>query len=212
MITDYNCRGREYDAQQRLHVSWDADTSVRFLENAVNECTGRILDAGCGTGRLLERLLSKGKDAYGIDLSQQMKELAAPEIQSRITVGSMGETGYPDTFFNAIVSRFALHYLQDFSLAYREFHRILKPGGILAIVAEHPLCDYKLNNEYQSGLTTSFDLFGVMLQFPSHTFNDYLSEEFFRYFSLDGFDEGQESGQNIAVPAYIALKARRNAS
>jgi SAM-dependent methyltransferase len=98
--------------------------------------TGPVLDVGCGPGRVTGLLRSLGLDAFGIDLSPGMIEIARrdyPEL--RFEVGSMTALDLPDDSVGGIVSWWSIVHLPSEALtqAFAEFQRVLAPGGRLLV-------------------------------------------------------------------------------
>ncbi len=48
-----------------------------------------VLDAGCAKGILVEALVERGVDAYGIDISDHAIATASPAVRDRLMVGSL---------------------------------------------------------------------------------------------------------------------------
>src|SRR5689334_16990323 len=105
--------------------------------------SGRVLEVGCGAGRLLGYLIALGGEIYGIDVSRQMIDYcrrAYPDADVR--VGDLRELpSLVDTTFNAIFASFnVLDVLEDSER--REFlsqaRRLLCPDGLL-IFSSHNL-------------------------------------------------------------------------
>jgi demethylmenaquinone methyltransferase/2-methoxy-6-polyprenyl-1,4-benzoquinol methylase/phosphoethanolamine N-methyltransferase len=103
----------------------------------------KVLDVGCGTGNLtLAALFKAGTNGtvYGIDASPEMIEVAkkkasrsAPEIV--FEVGLIEKLAFPDTTFDVVISRLAIHHLPDDlkRAGFAEILRVLKPGGHVLI-------------------------------------------------------------------------------
>ena len=91
----------------------------------------RILDVGCGTGRLSAEIASSGAEVVGIDYSPMMVSQARAnfpilsfETQDACNMPYHGE-------FNAVFSNAALHWMQPAEEAAAAMSRALKPGGRL---------------------------------------------------------------------------------
>ena len=96
-----------------------------------------ILDAGCGTGGLIRRLapLRAEWKWTGVDLSPLAIELARKRCGdvAELREGSVTSLPFDDELFDAVVSADVLYHLDDDWSALREFHRVLRPRGILVI-------------------------------------------------------------------------------
>lgn len=87
---------------------------------------GRILDNGCGTGLLLERLA--GRKVVGLDLSPRMVECAA-ETAAPVLRGDSLHLPFPNRTFEVVLARSLLHHLPDKQRGVDEIARVLKPDG-----------------------------------------------------------------------------------
>lgn len=93
---------------------------------------GPILDAGCGTGGLLARL-GRG-DLYGLEYAQDAAARAATKSSACITRGTVNALPFADARFAAVVSADVLcHAAVEPAAALAEFHRVLRPGGLLVV-------------------------------------------------------------------------------
>ena len=97
----------------------------------------RVLDVGCGTGALTREVRRRAGErgaVAGLDLNPGMLAVAgrqAPEIAWR--EGDAAALPFAAESFDAVVSQFVLMFVEDRAAALREMHRVLKPGGRLAI-------------------------------------------------------------------------------
>jgi len=96
-------------------------------------CPGqRWLDAGCGTGTLSRWLAcERGFSVVAIDASEQMLLNASPEEGIAYCRSDVIKTGFPDCSFDGVLCSSVLEYIPSIEAALREFHRLLKPGGVL---------------------------------------------------------------------------------
>jgi SAM-dependent methyltransferase len=102
----------------------------------------RILDAGCGSGPLLAELMERGASAAGFDASQAMIGLARNRLgdEADLEVADLTRPlPYDSEAFDDAVAMLVLHYLEDWSQPLSELRRVLKPGGRLVVVVNHPV-------------------------------------------------------------------------
>ncbi|MDH3220514.1 MAG: methyltransferase domain-containing protein [Gammaproteobacteria bacterium] len=100
-----------------------------------------VLDAGCGTGLLLEQeALAVGREgrAAGIDFSEDMLTYASARCagleQVRLQQGSVERLPFDDASFDALSCTQTLLYVDDLDRALTEFYRVLKPRGRIAVL------------------------------------------------------------------------------
>ncbi len=104
-----------------------------------------ILDAGCGTGNVVSRVLRSGTNfrMHGVDSSQAMLARARArcrlETRARFQpVDLNGRLPFDDGFFDRIVSVNVLYALSKPTDTLREFFRVLKPRGRLVLANPVP--------------------------------------------------------------------------
>ncbi len=94
----------------------------------------RVLDAGCGEGRLAELIAEKGFEVTGFDDSEASIAQARARLpEAKFWVGTMDQIKLEDSSVDAVVSGEVLEHLDDDKAAVREMFRILKPGGTAVV-------------------------------------------------------------------------------
>lgn len=97
----------------------------------------RVADVGCGTGISSRLLAAAGAIVTGVDPNPDMLEQArregSPARSIEYRQGAGERTGLDEASFDAVVCAQAYHWF-DAQAALREFQRILRPGGRLALM------------------------------------------------------------------------------
>lgn len=116
---------------------------------------GDLLDAGCGPGMLVRRVLDERPGDFrikGIDMSPAMIRAAGtiidPAEEVELTVGRIESLPYDDATFDVVVATGVLEYV-DISSALREIGRVARPGALVVTTMQNPLSPYRL---YEWGL------------------------------------------------------------
>jgi ubiquinone/menaquinone biosynthesis C-methylase UbiE len=97
----------------------------------------RILDLGCGNGRLSELFSGKKIEYYGADFSEKLIEIARkryPELNFQVSDAL--NLPFPDGFFDKVFSIAVLHHIpsKEFRAKFlKEIKRVLKPRGIVVL-------------------------------------------------------------------------------
>ena len=102
-----------------------------------------VLDLGCGDAALGAMLLQQGSASYlGIDGSREMVSRAQETLQDArgtVALQNMEELSLRDGSVDLVVSRMALHYLEDLEAVLRSCHAGLRPGGRMCFSVLHPV-------------------------------------------------------------------------
>lgn len=108
----------------------------------------RALDVGCGPGIYAEELLKRGAEVVAFDVTPAFVEIARQRLGERATV-LHADLQSPLTFavdsaFDLVLAPLVLDYIADWNPVFSEFHRVLKPGGVLVFSVGHPYADYTI--------------------------------------------------------------------
>lgn len=95
---------------------------------------GRVLDFGCGVGRLSRPLQKYFAEVHGVDISEEMIRLAKQFTHGcKFVVNDTGDLKlFRDDFFDFVYSNIVLQHQPEKRLAkayIREFIRVIKPGA-----------------------------------------------------------------------------------
>ena len=146
----FKANAGEWERIRALHAP-EKDVEAAILSAIAAQPIDNLLDAGTGTGRMLELLAPKVKRAVGVDVSPDMLAIArdrlaragAQNIQVRLadTFRLPFPNGNAGAGFDAVLFHQVLHYLDDPQAAVVEAARVMRSGGRLLIAdfAPHEL-------------------------------------------------------------------------
>lgn len=129
----YDEFSRHYDDRRGRNVPGGYHDLLDDLEVGLVERYGsgrRVLEVGCGTGLLLERMAEFSTLAQGIDLSPGMLEKARARGLS-VKEGSATQLPFEDESFDVTCSFKVLAHVEDIDRALSEMARVTRPGGVI---------------------------------------------------------------------------------
>lgn len=142
----------EYASEERLRTRnaiyhgllGDGVNAEQMVVDAVAEAAPRrVLDVGCGTGHLAERIVKEvGAEVVAVDLSQRMVNLARERgLEARLA--NIEELPFEDGEFDCVLAAWVIYHAPDRDRAIRECARVLRPGGrlVAATLAEDNLAE-----------------------------------------------------------------------
>lgn len=147
VITAYEQMAEKYNElidHKPHNAYYDRPNTLQLLAEVEGKT---ILDAACGPGKYAEILMAKGAEVIGFDISPKMVELAQKRNpdKGKFFIHDLATPlpGIADASCDVVLCALALHYVADWTLTMREFHRVLKADGILVISIEHPFYEYE---------------------------------------------------------------------
>ena len=108
----------------------------------------QVLDAGCGPGAYAEWLLNHGAQVVAVDANEKMLAHARARTGDRAEF-HLANLNAPldfldDATFDLVICPLVLDYIRDWTPLFGEFHRVLRPGGVLVFSHGHPASDFFL--------------------------------------------------------------------
>ena len=140
----WDARAREYDAFARLGIP-RYDEMLGQLVRSLPESVATILELGCGTGALTERLLERfaGVRLRALDASPQMLDVARERLAKRhpgaaveLQVAEFEALAAGPEHFDLLTSSMALHHVREKAPFYSVLRASLAPGGYLIFADE----------------------------------------------------------------------------
>jgi ubiquinone/menaquinone biosynthesis C-methylase UbiE len=154
--TGYNKIASEY-----VKTRSEETEDIGLLDELINRLSegARILDAGCGAGEPVARLLSQKFDVVGVDFSESQIELARQRLpQAEFICEDMTKLSFPEASFDAIVSYYAIIHIprKEHEGLLRQFNRLLKPSGLALLCLGANDIDEDIDEDYLGTGTRMF--------------------------------------------------------
>jgi ubiquinone/menaquinone biosynthesis C-methylase UbiE len=101
---------------------------------------GDALDVACGTGRVTQILVELGHRVVGVDPSEAMLERArAKGSSATFRAGSFDSLPAGNASVDLVTCMLALTHVTDLAAPFREFARVVRPGGVVVTTDVHPI-------------------------------------------------------------------------
>jgi ubiquinone/menaquinone biosynthesis C-methylase UbiE len=131
---DFGRLAPSYDRVRPIDDSWL--TAFELVVREADLRGRRVLDLGCGTGRLSSVLAERGiARVWGVDPSPEMLAVARAKVPKSVGLkeGRAEQLPFRDAWFDRVVMWLVAHHV-DRPAAFREVARVLVPDGRLAVV------------------------------------------------------------------------------
>ena len=119
-------------------------TQAACLRQQSEDCDSHlsVLDVACGTGDMTIELMKQGCQVTGIDLSEEMLEIAKQKAASsnsqfsifNFQLGNAEVLTFPDATFDAITCAFGIRNFENLEAGLKEMAIVLKPDGTMVIL------------------------------------------------------------------------------
>lgn len=111
-----------------------------YVSDAETHNNASVLDFGCGNGRLLEILKDKKIEYLGVDVSQNLIDLAREKYPEHATdfqkISGLGSLASEADFFNTVYAIAVFHHIpgkKERAELAKELWRVTKPGGQVVV-------------------------------------------------------------------------------
>ncbi len=170
----------------------------------------RILDVATGTGDLAIACLKLNPDSIkGIDLSAGMLQKGTEKIEKKklsekikLMKGDSEKMPFSDKTFDALTCGFGVRNFENLEKGLSEFYRVLKPGGVAAILEFSKPSVFPVKQMYYFYFQQVLPLTGKIFS-KSDSAYSYLPE------SVAAFPEGENFTKRLAQAGFIKAKYTR---
>ena len=133
----FDAQAAVYDSKDTIYYSKNPKISCADVSKRLqNVAFSKMLDIGCGTGYLIDRLRREHDGVYyGLDLSPEMLKAAKKRLGDSVylTEGSALSLPYDSGVFDVVTCIQSFHHYPDPQKAMAEAYRVTAPGGLYII-------------------------------------------------------------------------------
>jgi SAM-dependent methyltransferase len=108
--------------------------NYRYFVDHAAKVGGRILDYGCGAGKIVALGLDRGLDIWGADTYSGYyagwASALEPRLRDRVRAIRNGVTDFPDGHFDLVISNQVLEHVTDPEAVIADIFRMIRPGGL----------------------------------------------------------------------------------
>lgn len=164
--------------------------------------SGSFLEVGCAGGAFLDAARSLGYEVRGVEYSAEMAAFARKTFRLDVAEGDLLDAKFPAGSFDVLFMGDVLEHLPDPVRSLTEAARILKPGGLLAV-----LCPLQTNTIFSRLGFIAYAAIGkkARVHLPPYHLFEYRSKSMANLMRRCGFRVAR-STETIMPPSAIALR------
>lgn len=134
---EFDSKMNMYDTQKRLEVVFN-ELLTEDIKHKV------LLDGGSGTGWFSRAAVERGASVTSLDLGENLLNEVAKKCETKRVVGSVLDLPFADNTFDIVLSSEVIEHTTDPDLAIKEYHRVLKQGGIMVLTTPNKFWYFSL--------------------------------------------------------------------
>ena len=118
---------------------------LEFHDSLPLKRKAKVLELGYGAGMTSAKIVSRGFDLTGIDISNKLRDIAINNCKKvkggsyKFLIGNAEKLDFPDNSFDCVVGLGFIHYLENPLQCLKEVKRVLKPKGHFIITQRNML-------------------------------------------------------------------------
>ena len=144
-----------YGASKEIITAWQwEEPGLRNISDTILSLIdithGKVLDVGCGTGRVALTLASRGFEVDGVDIEPRVIEIAKSIAASYNLHCSFITGDFTDSklvkpkSYDLVICSEVIEHVQDYQLIIDNIYRALKDGGLLILTTPHGPNQYSI--------------------------------------------------------------------
>ncbi len=132
---------------QLWHHNWD-DRDLHVVQEMCPLKGGRVLEIGCGDGRMTFGLATYCNSITGVDINERFIQIAKERLKNgnekdiEFLIMDAQQLNLSDESFDVVLFPWVLQMISDPMVAVRKAYRVLKPGGAVIVVGLRSDADY----------------------------------------------------------------------
>jgi ubiquinone/menaquinone biosynthesis C-methylase UbiE len=203
--TAYGIWSKKYDTDNNK----TRDLEARALRITLSEIHfDTCLEAGCGTGKNTEWLLTKAKQITAVDLSDKMLAVAKEKISSEKVQFLQADITKTWSFikgtYDLVCFSLVLEHIKNLDNVFREASKVIAPGGYVYIGELHPFKQYagskaKFETEEGVNILTCFN----------HNISDFIQSAKKYNFEITDINEYFDDNNRITIPRILTLLLKK---
>ena len=174
-----------YDKYAKLY-----DKTLHYLDTfekdkligLIGDINGKkILDVGCGTGRIVNKLRNMGSDIIGLDISKGMIDIAKKKFPKvKFIEGDIENLPFKDNEFDLVIASFVIVHLKDLQKAFDEVYRVLKPNGVFIVtnINQRKAPKLRIKNHEEIVIISHYHIPNHVIEALKYSFFSIEKEEF----------------------------------
>jgi ubiquinone/menaquinone biosynthesis C-methylase UbiE len=191
------------DAYAQHYFSDMSDTP--YIDIFLNQLPpkGHVLDIGCGPGQFTQYMMKKDFEVTGIDYSQEMIKLAKQKVPTgHFQHMDMKHMNFEDETFDGLLVAYSIIHIpsEEIPQTLREFHRVLKPNGLIQVIVQKGSADKVVDEPFSPGSKMLYNFFS------KQRISEFINEE---HFSLSYIEEVNSEDPDLMSDTIIYLIAKK---